>query len=140
PRRPQVPLQGGDRGGIRDCRKGPGESAWHQCDGHQSRSDPRCRDVFSRGSDADGEPVKVLPPPGPQRNRQLAMLAIVLPVLAYFLYGAFTSSLIPTPPAVPPTGQASQGVQLPGAQPRDPGGRPGAKPAATNGGFLPEPV
>jgi hypothetical protein len=82
--------------------------------------------------------MKLLPPPGPQRTRQLVMLAVVLPLTVYFLWRAFGSE-DPAAPPPPPAVQTQPGVTLPGNQPRDPRGA-ATKPTATNGSLLPEPV
>jgi hypothetical protein len=73
--------------------------------------------------------MKLLPPPGPARTRQLILLAILLPTLAYILYTSFGSSGMPTasvPPPAPARTQTTSTVPNPSTPVNGPSSLPEA--------------
>jgi hypothetical protein len=86
--------------------------------------------------------MKILPPPGPERRRQLLILGLLMPVLGYVLWSTFGAESTPT---APPQTAANSVARITAPQ-RDAGTAPApaqaTAPAGSNGAasLLPEPV
>ena len=84
--------------------------------------------------------MKLLPPPGPERRRQLFILAIVTPVLAYALWTNFgPATATPPPPPAPRQAPQASAPQGPGTR-GTAGTSAGASPSNGLASLLPEEV